>query len=122
VFNIGNFTCEDNPAQGAATAAITSLRRPRGQDTWTRPRRAAEAVRRLKIAAGDCLFAMNDLEAAWRGWQVIREPGGFGRRYRDPMFDMFAACASCLGSGTDTGLTCMACLACDGSGRAGEVS
>lgn len=37
---------------------------------------------------GDRLFAMNDNEAYWRGWQITRTHGGFGRRYRDPSFDL----------------------------------
>jgi len=36
--------------------------------------------------AGDRLFAMNDAEAGWRGWQTTRTHGGLGRRYRDPQF------------------------------------
>jgi hypothetical protein len=34
----------------------------------------------------DRLFAINDAEAHWRGWQIISVHGGFGRRYRDPAF------------------------------------
>ena len=37
---------------------------------------------------GDRLFAMNDNEAYWRDWQITRTHGGFGRRYRDPSFDL----------------------------------
>jgi hypothetical protein len=37
--------------------------------------------------ACDRLFAINDAEAHWRGWQITRVHGGFARRYRDPMFD-----------------------------------
>jgi hypothetical protein len=40
---------------------------------------------------GDRLFAMNDNEAYWRDWQITRTHGGFGRRYRDPSFDLAAA-------------------------------
>lgn len=35
---------------------------------------------------GDRLFAMNDTEAYWRGWQITKMPGGLGRCYRDPRF------------------------------------
>lgn len=41
----------------------------------------------LRRRAGRRLFAMNDLEARWRGWQVIELRGGLGRQYRDPRFD-----------------------------------
>ena len=37
---------------------------------------------------GDRLFAMNDNEAYWRGWQITKTHGGLGRRYRDPSFDL----------------------------------
>jgi hypothetical protein len=124
VFNIGNFTCEDNPAGHAGGAATITIQRPGHRDTWTRVHRLIDAVRAVPRRAGDRLFAINDTEAGWRGWQVIRECGGLARRYRDPMFDMITACASCLGSGADTGLPCLACLTCDGSGRmfAGAVT
>jgi hypothetical protein len=36
---------------------------------------------------GDQLFTMNDAEAGWRGWQITKVYGGFGRRNRDPRFD-----------------------------------
>ena len=41
----------------------------------------------LPRRAGRRLFAMNDLEAGWRGWQVIELRGGLGRQYRDHRFD-----------------------------------
>jgi hypothetical protein len=41
----------------------------------------------LPRRAGRRLFAMNDLEAGWRGWQVIELSGGLGRQYRDRRFD-----------------------------------
>ena len=47
------------------------------------PALAAGIPRRL----GDRLFAMNDTEAYWRGWQITRTHGGAVRRYRDPRFD-----------------------------------
>jgi hypothetical protein len=37
--------------------------------------------------AGRRLFAVNDAEAGWRGWQVTEFAGGLGRRYRDARFD-----------------------------------
>jgi hypothetical protein len=33
---------------------------------------------------GNRLFAMNDAEAGWRGWEVTITAGGLGRQYRDP--------------------------------------
>jgi hypothetical protein len=41
----------------------------------------------LPRRAGNRLFAMNDAEAGWRGWQVTEFAGGLGRRYRDARFD-----------------------------------
>ena len=41
----------------------------------------------LPRRAGRRLFAMNDLEARWRGWQVTELSGGLRRQYRDPRFD-----------------------------------
>ncbi len=63
---------------------------------------------------GDRLFAMNDNEAYWRGWQIIRIHGGLGRRYRDPRFDTLAECAKCQGAGAIAKAPCLPCL---GTGR-----
>jgi hypothetical protein len=53
-------------------------------------RRAASIVAAWLIGlprrAGRRLFAMNDLEARWRGWQVIELSGGLRRQYRDLRF------------------------------------
>jgi hypothetical protein len=38
--------------------------------------------------AGARLFARNDEEAGWRGWQPIKLHGGLARGYRDTRFDM----------------------------------
>lgn len=40
----------------------------------------------LPRRAGRRLFAMNDREARWRGWQIIETVGGLGRQYRDWRF------------------------------------
>jgi hypothetical protein len=40
----------------------------------------------LPRRAGRYLFAMNDREAGWRGWQVIELSGGLRRQYRDLRF------------------------------------
>jgi hypothetical protein len=50
----------------------------------------------------DWLFAMNDTEAYWRDWQIIKTRGGLGRRYRDPRFNLLATCRPCLGTGRIT--------------------
>jgi hypothetical protein len=42
----------------------------------------------LPRRAGRRLFAMNDLEATWRHWQVIEVADGLGRQYRDARFDL----------------------------------
>lgn len=102
MFNLSNFTKDDNPCLHSRQSAMT------GFDTWTMIAaysRAPSAGIRLRtflaVGAGvvsDCLtsvprracdrlFAMNDAEAYWRGWQITRVHGGFGRRYRDPAFD-----------------------------------
>jgi hypothetical protein len=41
----------------------------------------------LPRRAGRRLFAMNDAEAGWRGWQVTETLGGLGRQYRDARWD-----------------------------------
>lgn len=60
------------------------------------------------------LFAMNDDEACWRGWQIIQLYGGLGRRYRDPRFDTLTGCARCRGAGVNGDAPCVRCL---GTGR-----
>jgi hypothetical protein len=62
----------------------------------------------------DRLFAINDAEAYWRGWQITRVHGGLGRRYRDPAFDTLLACADCQGIGIQQNAQCDYCL---GTGR-----
>ena len=41
----------------------------------------------LPRRAGSRLYAMNDKEAGWHGWQVTETWGGLGRQYRDARFD-----------------------------------
>ena len=113
---------------GAAQAAASS-------DTWTRIRRGLVAAARavplagrvlltwlavLPRRLGDRLFAMNDTEAYWRDWQMIRTHGGLGRRYRDPRFDTLAECQKCRGAGAAGR---QPCRPCQGTGRitSGEV-
>ncbi len=71
---------------------------------------------------GDRLFAMNDAEAYWNDWQIIRIHGGLGRRYRDLRFDALAECSRCRGTGRGasrgTGvITAGPCPPCAGTGR-----
>jgi hypothetical protein len=51
----------------------------------------ADRLTALPRRACDRLYALNDAEAYWRGWQIIRVHGGFARRYRDPAFDALGA-------------------------------
>ena len=55
------------PAAGAAASLVAWL---------------TDLARRL----GNRLFAMNDAEAGWRGWEITVTAGGLGRQYRDPRF------------------------------------
>jgi hypothetical protein len=74
---------EDHPADAAGNAVRTV---------------AAIAVAwliGLPRRAGNRLFAMNDEEAGWRGWQVTEFAGGLGRRYRDARFDALRDPADC---------------------------
>jgi hypothetical protein len=45
----------------------------------------------LPHRAGARLFAMNDAEAGWRGWEVTELYGGLGRSYRDSRFHLLWA-------------------------------
>jgi hypothetical protein len=45
----------------------------------------------LPRRTGNRLFAMNDAEAGWRGWQVTELAGGLARQYRDARFDTLRA-------------------------------
>ncbi len=65
---IGNVTeTRKVPPAGAGASLVASL---------------ADLPRRL----GDRLFASNDAEAGWRGWEVTVLAGGLGRQYRDRRF------------------------------------
>lgn len=55
-------------------------------------------------------FAATDAVARRYGWLVTSMRGGFGRRYRDPRFDMLATCPACRGIGfTALGFPCRNC-------------
>ncbi len=64
------------------------------------------------------LFAGLDRQARHHGWQVTRLYRGFGRRYRDPRFDLLSECPACAGRGsTDRG----PCEPCRSTGRVTRV-
>lgn len=68
----------------------------------------------LLIRIGDWMFAGNDQEAGWRGWQIERRHAGLGRRYRDPRFDTLSQCPHCRGAGIEADASC---ALCSGTGR-----
>jgi hypothetical protein len=120
MFNIGSIISENNPDIGTARAAGPGL------DTWTgaaaRSRIAnstfilvlttvlIDYLANLPRRIGARLFAMNDAEADWRGWQTINTYAGLGRRYRDPRFDTLCDCPHCQGTGSKADQECPACL------------
>jgi hypothetical protein len=108
VLNISNITGENNPHIRAVQMITSEF------DTWTKTVARTSARTQLGrlpafVATGavlaayyltnltnlprrfsDHLFAMNDSEACWRGWQIAKAHGGLTRRYRDPKFDTHA--------------------------------
>ncbi len=138
MINISNFTSEDKsqwrPARPTAPAdppRAAALRRtviaeragprpPRsavvrfGQALVTTAALLVSWLAAIPRRSGDRLFAMNDNEAYWRGWQITRVHGGLGRRYRDPRFDTLAECLKCRGAGGTAKVPCLPCL---GTGR-----
>jgi hypothetical protein len=132
VSNVINFACEDKPPWASARAAQVSTRPMLGGAGQGR-RASARAigarigrVTGLAVAVllgrlafmprrlGDHLFTINDAEAYWRGWQIAKAHGNLGRRYRDPLFDALAGCATCRGTGAVGEAPCVPCL---GTGR-----
>jgi hypothetical protein len=80
VINASNFTSKNNPLP------------PIGARTGLTAGPAAGQILRGWLAVlpgrlGDRLFTLNDSEAGWRDWQVVKTHGGLARRYRDPRFD-----------------------------------
>ena len=67
---------------------------------------------------------MNDTEAYWRGWQITKTPGSFGRGYRDPQFGLLAECPRCRGAGGTgaRGTASRPCPPCLGTGRITRAS
>jgi hypothetical protein len=106
VTNVSNFTSINKPVwrlaapaeparpTGPADRAATGW--PHRDDTRTRGLGALADAAWIMLSwlaalpgrLADRLFAMNDNEAYWRDWQITRTHGGFGRRYRDPSFDL----------------------------------
>ncbi len=97
MINGTNLLGKDNPRWSFGNATETMkvldavLPAPRGPVVPEMTLRAASAIalawligqpRRL----GNRLFAMNDAEAGWRGWQVTELAVGLGRGYRDGRF------------------------------------
>jgi hypothetical protein len=88
---------------GGALGLTGAARRPRPPSLSRVPCPWAGAVFRSATAslagwlaslphrAGARLFAMNDTEAGWRGWEITELHGGLGRSYRDPRFDLLSA-------------------------------
>jgi len=141
VINISNYTGDDDipwlivqPAR-PATAIGTSSRatassRPRGSRAGRHAGHVLAIFGTIVLSwvaaiprrLGNWLFAMNDTEAYWHGWEITKTRGGLGRRYRDPQFDTLAECPKCRGSGASrgagsTGTADLPCLPCLGTGR-----
>jgi hypothetical protein len=95
-------------ASAGARAALTALPRARAATLAGWPAG-------LLARAGDLIFAANDEEAAWRGWNVERQRGGLSRVYRDPAFDLLVSCRQCRSHGTIA--TGTPCAPCSGTGR-----
>lgn len=81
------------------------------------PRRKVWAIPIIRLALTKLerrLFGDLDEQARHDGWQVTRLHHGFGRRYRDPRFDLLSACPDCAGGGSMDGQPCEPCR---GTGR-----
>ena len=129
MINITNFTCQDNPPWPPQGPAREPAAAPAGRPAEPRRRTGRRVADIAGLAAavllswlayiprrlGDHLFSWNDTEAYWRGWQITKVHGGFGRRYRDPRFDALTACPQCRGGGISTKDT--PCAPCLGTGR-----
>ena len=81
---------------------------------------AADCAAGLPRRMAGRLFAINDDESYWRGWQIIKVHRGFGRRYRDPKFDTLLTCGMCKGTGLgaiELARLSLPCGVCLGTGR-----
>jgi hypothetical protein len=66
-------------------------------------------LRGISVIGGK-IFLADDCRARKQGWQIIPRHGGFSRTYRDPRFDLLAACTKCNGRGQNPhGITCPDC-------------
>jgi hypothetical protein len=124
VINISNYPGQDNtPRLAQATQPGIPAGRPRAAvprsgSFWAALAAVGRVLRSwlagLPRLLGDRLFAMNDTEAYWRDWQIIKTHDGLGRRYRDSRFDLLAECPKCRGAVSSADLPCPPCL---GTGR-----
>lgn len=124
MINISNYTGKDNtprlarPAWPGIPAGRPRAAVPRSGSFWVAPASVGRVLLNwlagIPRLLGDRLFAMNDTEAYWRDWQIIKTHGGLGRRYHDPRFDLLAACPRCGGAGGYADPPCPPCL---GTGR-----
>jgi hypothetical protein len=116
VINTSKYAGINNPFRGVWGEGFPQERgglgglSPRDNRALGRLGRLGQLLRRW----GDRWFAMNDMEAGWRGWQITKTHGGLGRRYRDLRFELLAACAQCAGAGVRADAACGPCL---GTGR-----
>jgi len=108
VFTINMFTSQDKAGSRPPTTTRGLAPNRASFDTWTiltlpvpRGGRAKSALGTAAGLAGACLtaiprrlsdrlFAMNDAEAYWRGWNIIKRHAGLTRRYHDPAFPVEA--------------------------------
>jgi hypothetical protein len=84
-------------------------------DVRSGPALRASRITGLPGWACDLIFAANDREARWRGWDTQRRHAGLSRCYRDPRFDTLIRCSRCHGLGTTTARS--SCAHCSGIGR-----
>jgi hypothetical protein len=110
--------CHIGPAATPTLRLVASERISALSKASTRlPRRKVWAIPIIRLALTKLerrLFGDLDEQARHDGWQVTRLHHGFGRRYRDPRFDLLSACPDCAGGGSMDGQPCEPCR---GTGR-----
>jgi hypothetical protein len=88
VINASNFTSKNNPLPPIGPPAGLTARPMAGLTAGpTAGQMLLGWLAVLPGRLGDRLFMLNDNEAGWRDWQVVKAHGGLARRYRDPRFD-----------------------------------